>query len=789
MHYSMVIALKQAQQMDLIWCDSLQRDGRQALHTYAQYYHFLEMEMTRPQEYQPTRHYTSTLRIRTHTPSLSRQCNGTDCGIFTLLYQQAASNWYGAAAGQTFSDAQIRELLNALCTINQATASRHREWIRTHMHTWWRDSWEGTDPITPPGEHQRQVQQRRQRRRVQDSGLVESQPTDHSTTQSDDRNTPGLAQDPCITSATETSGRKRNQQEMGAEGLTITEIVDLVDHAAQHPAGITLEASPTQATSIPTQSVATVPGEEEAIPEWVITESCEMNREVTPPTHLFFRDQGERQDGDCGPAAAIGTLYYLYCKAGVTRVGLESLLTYRTIRQLAATHLQQQTLLEVAQVDDSQMVGSQIEVHRATQDLWTQITRWEADTDPYTSASAWVWDEIAQPESPNRNRQAVWWSDLVVALVIKAALRHLPTDPAISNAAMEAAQLLRSKEGEGTCDLMLLNAQHGVLFLADTVLARPEIQAICVHFQVIIVVSRGKHFVTYYRRTPLFTGPSEEDGRLWLQELRLKRPLVETVRQEEPAGTTRSVSQPTPHLVSYTTANKVKIAILSHSPDQLQYQDAEVAWRRIFKHMDRGHEGSTAGNTVVHQLAMERSPQTRKRGRPTGTKTTCSKPKALRGVKARRTETIATDGQGTPIPQVDRNVTHIYYNTHSNDTNTTNNTDNTNQYNHSNCNDNVDNNNNNNTNSNNNNNNDNTELVSHSTCMSSSNHNNTYEQGDSPPIIRLQSTGSAHSRNRINTNIYMTMIMPIVRTMIIHMIRTIIQISTAYVNPTLLIAI
>ena len=56
-------------------------------------------------------------------------------------------------------------------------------------------------------------------------------------------------------------------------------------------------------------------------------------------------------------------------------MGLESLLTYRVIRQLAATHLQQQTLLEVAQVDDSQMVGSQIEVHRATQDLWTQITR------------------------------------------------------------------------------------------------------------------------------------------------------------------------------------------------------------------------------------------------------------------------------------------------------------------------------------------------------------------------------------------------------------------------------
>ena len=107
---------------------------------------------------------------------------------------------------------------------------------------------------------------------------------------------------------------------------------------------------------------------------------------------------------------------------------------------------------------------------------------------------------------------------------------------------MEAVQTLQSNEGEGTCDLMLLNAQHGVLILADTVLNRLEIQAQCAHFQVIIVVSQGKHFITYYRRTQLLAGPNEEDGRLWLQEPRVKRPLVEVVRREESAGTTRSTS-------------------------------------------------------------------------------------------------------------------------------------------------------------------------------------------------------------------------------------------------------
>ena len=154
-------------------------------------------------------------------------------------------------------------------------------------------------------------------------------------------------------------------------------------------------------------------------------------------------------------------------------------------------------------MDATQMEGCQEEVHRAPQ-----------DTDPYASTAAWVWEEIAQAESPNHNRQAVWWSDLVVALVIKAALRHLPTDPAISTPAMEAAQTLRSNAGEGTLDLMLLNAHHGVLILADTVLNRPEIQAQCAHFQVIIVVSRGKYFITYYRRTQLPAGQNEKDGRL-----------------------------------------------------------------------------------------------------------------------------------------------------------------------------------------------------------------------------------------------------------------------------------
>ena len=51
MHYSMMIVLKQGLKVDLVWFDSLKRDGRQPLNTYAQYYHFLEMETNRPQAF------------------------------------------------------------------------------------------------------------------------------------------------------------------------------------------------------------------------------------------------------------------------------------------------------------------------------------------------------------------------------------------------------------------------------------------------------------------------------------------------------------------------------------------------------------------------------------------------------------------------------------------------------------------------------------------------------------------------------------------------------------------
>ena len=85
-------------------------------------------------------------------------------------------------------------------------------------------------------------------------------------------------------------------------------------------------------------------------------------------------------------------------------------------------------------------------------------------------------------ESQSDNRQAIWWSDLVVALVIKAVLADLPTDPEIWTPALQAAQAMRTIAGEGTLELILLNVEHGVIVVADDVLQQPWIQTQCQHF-------------------------------------------------------------------------------------------------------------------------------------------------------------------------------------------------------------------------------------------------------------------------------------------------------------------
>jgi hypothetical protein len=126
----------------------MQFDVSLAMMAYSQFYHCMEGGRGNHQ-FQPEQIYTSPLLIRTQTPTLPRQNNGTDCGIFTLMYQQTLSNWYGVNAGEEFSEARVRDLIQELQKVTPARVREHRKWLRKNMHKWWQGIWVEPRPIYP----------------------------------------------------------------------------------------------------------------------------------------------------------------------------------------------------------------------------------------------------------------------------------------------------------------------------------------------------------------------------------------------------------------------------------------------------------------------------------------------------------------------------------------------------------------------------------------------------------------------------------------------------------------
>jgi Ulp1 family protease len=120
MHYNGVIALRQRNNLTLIWCDSMQFDGFLAMMTYSQFYHCME-RVRGHQKFQPEQIYTyPPLQIRTQTPKHPRQTNGTDCFIFTLMYQHTLCKWYEVNAGQAFTEVRVQDLIKELQEVTPA---------------------------------------------------------------------------------------------------------------------------------------------------------------------------------------------------------------------------------------------------------------------------------------------------------------------------------------------------------------------------------------------------------------------------------------------------------------------------------------------------------------------------------------------------------------------------------------------------------------------------------------------------------------------------------------------
>jgi hypothetical protein len=115
---------------------------------------------------------------------------------------------------------------------------------------------------------------------------------------------------------------------------------------------------------------------------------------------------------------------------------------------------------------------------------------------------------------------------------------------------------------EGTIEIMIMlhNAAHGVLLIEVTLSNSHGVQIQCPHLQVIIVVSNGKHCITYHRKNSCLAEDTERTRELPL------RPLV------DPEIISDQDTDP------LANQHKIRLAILSRLPDQQQYEEPSVTW-------------------------------------------------------------------------------------------------------------------------------------------------------------------------------------------------------------------
>ena len=101
-------------------------------------------------------------------------------------------------------------------------------------------------------------------------------------------------------------------------------------------------------------------------------------------------------------------------------------------------------------------------------------------------------------------------------------------------------------------EIILLNAQHGVLLIEDAILRQQWLQDQWEHIQVIPVISKGIHFITYYRRDGILAETGARMEELWLQLVHMIMPIVDSNHTKpKPTGS--------PNMVIYTNPSKVRL--------------------------------------------------------------------------------------------------------------------------------------------------------------------------------------------------------------------------------------
>ena len=216
------------------------------------------------------------------------------------------------------------------------------------------------------------------------------------------------------------------------------------------------------------------------------------------PTDIFKKYSGERTGGDCAVAAALGTVMQRLDQVDIPY----QIHTCSDVRRYMVDHVQKGTLLQRAQLREHQDVFHE-ELLSDIRYVLNQVKPIRGPEESLEAFNERAWERIKQTEEESPKNHSIWWQGTTLGLVIRALILDAGFVPNLSQDLASIKQQLFGCMPDLITDtnLMLMNADLGILIIEEEALVYPEVVKACLSAKVVILNKNADHFIAYFHNS------------------------------------------------------------------------------------------------------------------------------------------------------------------------------------------------------------------------------------------------------------------------------------------------
>ena len=235
----------------------------------------------------------------------------------------------------------------------------------------------------------------------------------------------------------------------------------------------------------------------------------EAEKPITPPLDVFYRDHGEPQGGCCGPHSAVKAIFYIknrYRNQWPTNTNC--IWTMKEFRVFTSNLIETNELIEKAKVGLTTF-DLDDDVQKSISFMFNSYHE-QGKTNDQTYLERMIQALKLTENEVEEGKDSMWYTDLILCLAIRAALQDdISADCNPETYFTPTFDMNRfadsndSTKFENSSSSIMHIIGFSILYVQDKELQKQSIQDYCQYFDVIIVNSKGKHFITYFRKFPV----------------------------------------------------------------------------------------------------------------------------------------------------------------------------------------------------------------------------------------------------------------------------------------------